>query len=198
MSWNSFTKTLGLSCSIFVMAAACSPKEDALGVEKATEHATHETHDDHSGHGQDEHKSHSPTVSQPDVSIDASVIQIENGIIRPPLGGKTMTAGYFTITLGQDDKIVAATSDIAENIELHTHEMNDGMMQMRKVEAVEVKAGVPLEFKPKGLHLMVFGVGELKEGETADVVLSLESGRTATAQFTIAVPDVSKGSGHKH
>ncbi len=178
MSWNTFGKTLGLVCSALILASACSPSNEVdENVSAATE---------------------SSTISQPDVSLVESAINIQNGIIRPPLGGKTVTAGYFTMVLGQDDRIISVSSDVAETIELHTHEMSDGMMQMRKVEGVDVKAGVPVVFEPKGLHLMIFGVNDVKEGDTADVTFTFESGRTASALFTVSTPDVSKDAGHKH
>ncbi len=41
---------------------------------------------------------------------------------------------------------------------------------MRPVESVEVAANSSLEFKPGGLHLMLFGVKE-GQAESADIIL---------------------------
>lgn len=56
------------------------------------------------------------------------------------------------------DRLLAARGDVAERVELHTHTMKDGVMQMRPVEAIEVPAGGKVELKPGGLHVMLLGL----------------------------------------
>lgn len=56
------------------------------------------------------------------------------------------------------DRLLAARGDVAGRIELHTHNMVDGVMQMRPVEAIEVPAGGKVELKPGGLHIMLLGL----------------------------------------
>ena len=68
---------------------------------------------------------------------------------------------------GKPDRIVSARTDIAEAVEIHTHEMKGGMMKMRRVESVEVPAGGGVRFKPHGLHLMLFGLKEPLAGGTS-------------------------------
>ena len=71
-------------------------------------------------------------------------------------------AAYFRVENGggESDRIVAARTEIADTVEIHTHEMDGGMMKMRRVESVEVPAGGEARFKPHGLHLMLFGLKE--------------------------------------
>ena len=49
-------------------------------------------------------------------------------------------------------------SDMAENIEVHRHIYDNGMMQMRQVQHLMVDAQSELLFKPGGYHLMLFGI----------------------------------------
>ena len=78
-------------------------------------------------------------------------------------------AAYFRVENGggESDRIVSARTDIAETVEIHTHEMDGGMMKMRRVESVEVPAGGEARFKPHGLHLMLFGLKEPLAGGTS-------------------------------
>ena len=71
-------------------------------------------------------------------------------------------AAYFRVVNsgGESDRIVSARTDIADTVEIHTHEMDGGMMKMRRVESVKVPAGGEVEFKPHGLHLMLLGLKE--------------------------------------
>lgn len=78
-------------------------------------------------------------------------------------------AAYFRVENGggESDRIVSARTNIAETVEIHTHEMDGGMMKMRRVESVEVPAGGEARFKPHGLHLMLFGLKEPLAGGTS-------------------------------
>ena len=78
-------------------------------------------------------------------------------------------AAYFRVenSGGEPDRIVSARTDIAESVEIHTHEMDGGMMKMRRVESVKVPAGGEARFKPRGLHLMLFGLKEPLAGGTS-------------------------------
>jgi len=69
-------------------------------------------------------------------------------------------AGYFKIENLADSRVtlMSADSDFAKRVELHTHEMNNGVMSMRKLKSVSMGANGSLEFKPGGHHLMIFGL----------------------------------------
>lgn len=180
MSAIVWIKGLGIGCVAMMLATACSPKDETV-----------ETTPQASVSGEQ-------VQAIDDVRIADTAIIVSNALIRTPLGGKTVTAGYFEMVLGQDDRLVSASSDIADKIELHTVEMTDGVMQMRKLEGVDIVAGQPVVFTPKHEHLMIFGVNDINEGDVAEVVFTFESGRTAIANFTVGQPDVSKGAGHDH
>ena len=86
-------------------------------------------------------------------------------------------AVYFRVENrgGEPDRIVSVRTDIAEAVELHTHELKDGMMKMRRVESVEVPAGGAALFKPHGLHVMLFGLKQpLVDGESFDLTVVFE------------------------
>ena len=75
---------------------------------------------------------------------------------------------------GEADSLIAASSPVFGRIELHTHEMNDGVMQMREVEALEAPAGDTLALEPGGNHLMLFEPGELPDSLEIPVTLQFE------------------------
>ena len=81
-------------------------------------------------------------------------------------------AAYFRVenSGGESDRIVSARTDIADTVEIHTHEMDGGMMKMRRVGSVEVPAAGGVRFRPRGLHLMLFGLKEPLAGGTSYVL----------------------------
>lgn len=67
-------------------------------------------------------------------------------------------AGYFRFTNGpRADRLIGASTP-GGRVELHTMTMDGGMMQMRKLDGLDVPAGATVEFKPGANHLMIFGL----------------------------------------
>lgn len=77
----------------------------------------------------------------------------------------------------QDDRLIAASSDIAKRVELHTHiETADGVMQMREVEAgFPVEAGGMHMLQRGGDHVMFMGlIRPMAQGDMVTVTLTFE------------------------
>ena len=96
-------------------------------------------------------------------------------------------AAYFRVENrgGAPDRIVSARTDIAESVEIHTHEMENGLMKMRQVESIEVSAGGEVLLKPHGLHVMLFGLKQpLVGGEGFDLTVVFEK----SGELELSVP----------
>lgn len=91
---------------------------------------------------------------------EAVEITTSGAWVRNPPGGRDVTAGFITITTNFNTELVAATSDEAARIELHTMSMEDGVMRMRAVTGFEITAGEPLHLASGGNHLMIFGLAD--------------------------------------
>jgi copper(I)-binding protein len=75
----------------------------------------------------------------------------------------------------QDHALVAVASPAAKFVELHTHNLIDDMMQMRRVAQLELPAGIRVNLKPGGLHLMLIGLQQpLVAGEAVPLRLTFE------------------------
>lgn len=121
-------------------------------------------------------------------STTAVAIDIENATVRLPLPGKTLSAGYFSIrnTDNQDKVLVEVRSPQFGLIELHKHEMKDGMMQMVSVDAIQVAAGQTVHLQPGGLHLMLFRpVKPLVLGEQVQLTLHWADGSLQQVSATV-------------
>ena len=125
-------------------------------------------------------------------------IVISSATIRPPLPGRDIAAGYMSVTnhTKTDDKLLSATSPISGRIELHTHLNENGVMKMRQVDGIEIKAGETVELKPGGLHLMMFDVNLPADQQDVSVTLNYEKAPSMT--MIIPLTDKSKGQGSAH
>jgi copper(I)-binding protein len=76
-----------------------------------------------------------------------------------------------------DDRLIAAASDVAARVELHTHiEDENGVMQMREVEeGFPLPAGEMHALERGGDHVMLMGLTrELKDGDSFPLTLIFE------------------------
>ena len=115
------------------------------------------------------------------VSDAASTVEVRDAFIVQPPEGRDVTGGGLHVSLtGAPMTLIAASTDAADTVELHTMSMENDMMKMRKVESFPVSEDAPLVLERGGNHLMLFGVKSLQLGEQVDVVLTFtdESGET--------------------
>jgi periplasmic copper chaperone A len=111
--------------------------------------------------------------------VHAAALSVKDAYVPEPPPGQTMAAMFLTVTnpLSQSLALVAATSPLASRVEFHTHVHANGQMKMQALPRVELPAKRDTEFKPGGLHLMLFGLKHaLKAGEDVPVTLSLSDG----------------------
>jgi copper(I)-binding protein len=94
---------------------------------------------------------------------------------RASAGMAKAGAAFMTLhnDTGMDDTLIAAKSDVASRVELHTHLMEDGVMKMREVkDGIPVKNGASQDLKPGSYHVMFMGLkAPLQENSTFPVTL---------------------------
>jgi copper(I)-binding protein len=98
------------------------------------------------------------------ISVLAELV-VEEGYVRKPIPGRSMSAAFMTVrnTGAEDFILTSACLEGAESVEIHTHSHDDGVMRMRQLHELTIKAGDSVTLEPGGLHLMVFGISELPE-----------------------------------
>lgn len=104
---------------------------------------------------------------------------------RPP---HENSAAYLTIsnTVGLDFELTGASTPRAGITELHSMEMVDGTMKMRRVESFLIADGTTLELKPGGNHLMFFELDAPWEvGQIISISLTLAGGLTMTVDAEV-------------
>jgi hypothetical protein len=109
-------------------------------------------------------------------------------------------AGFMTIRNAGPaaDRIVAARSEAARVMELHTHVRDGDVMRMRPVPAIELPPGQEVRLQPGGLHLMLIGLtGELRQGTEVPVTLVFE--RAGEVQVMLPVQAAgARAPAHRH
>lgn len=74
-------------------------------------------------------------------------------------------------------RLLAASSPLAERVELHDHLRDGDVMRMRRVDSVAIPASGQVQLQPGGLHVMLIGLKRpLKEGENVPLTLEFADG----------------------
>lgn len=105
-------------------------------------------------------------------------LQIADAWARETVAGQTSTAAYLTITNKGtgDDRLVGVSVPEPAKASVHATENRSGITHMREMNpGVAVPAGVTIELKPGGTHVMITGLqAPLRRGETLRLSLRFE------------------------
>lgn len=116
----------------------------------------------------------------------ASSIAVKDPYVRVMPPGASASAGFVTFknSSNKDVKIIAAKAEFAGTTELHTHEIKEGIMQMRKVDSMTIPANGELVLKPHGKHLMFFDLQKsLKANDKVKINFKLSNGESLDTTF---------------
>ena len=109
----------------------------------------------------------------------ADNVSVQDPYVRlaPPNAAAT---GAFMVIRNNGDKdvkVVKADNPVSKATELHTHLNEGGVMKMRPVPAIEIKAKGEAVLKPGGLHVMMIDLkAPLKEGDSVPITLTFDDG----------------------
>jgi copper(I)-binding protein len=103
----------------------------------------------------------------------------------------------------KDVKLVKAGSSAAKAVELHNHINDGGVMKMRMVTAIDIKAKGEAALKPGGYHVMLIDMkNPLKEGDKVAITLGFDDGSAKEVEALVKKPEAPKAemdhSQHKH
>ncbi|MGC1503032.1 MAG: copper chaperone PCu(A)C [Sulfitobacter sp.] len=112
-------------------------------------------------------------------ALFAGEITIKDAYIRSSTPTSKTGAAFLMLKNGRDadDRLVAASSDVAKRVELHTHkDAGNGVMQMVEIEGgIAVPAGGMHLLQRGGDHIMFMGLtGPLVQGQEVTVILTFE------------------------
>ena len=98
--------------------------------------------------------------------------------------------GYFTFTnkAATPGRLVAATSPVAERVEIHAIKVVGSGLRMRQREGgLAIPPSTTLTLKPRGYHLLLIGLKTpLEEGARVAVTLTFEHAGSLDIECTVA------------
>ncbi len=107
---------------------------------------------------------------------------------RATPGGAKTGAVYLTVENkgAAEDKLVGASTPVADKAQLHSMTMDNGVMKMRPLAALAVAPGGTATLEPGGNHMMLMGLHEpLKQGDSFPLTLEFEKAGTVEVQVIV-------------
>lgn len=140
----------------------------------------------------------SVTVSST-IASASDAISIQNAWVRVTAPGQDVGAAYMTFNSKQDATLIHVESDVTKSIEIHSMTMQNGVMKMRMLQNLPIKAGKPYKLEPGGFHLMLFDLKQpLAAGQHVNFELTFKSGSAEFKQIVKAPIQASADTENKH
>jgi copper(I)-binding protein len=121
----------------------------------------------------------------------AGALRIVHPHARPTAPSQSIGGGYLKLlTTGPGaDRLVSASTPVAQSVQLHTMRMEGDVMRMREVESIEIPPGQTVELKSGGMHLMLIGLkAPLVAGQRFSLKLGFEKAGEVTVDVTVDAP----------
>ncbi|MFY8193817.1 copper chaperone PCu(A)C [Novosphingobium sp. B1] len=106
-------------------------------------------------------------------------VVVTDAMIRLPAVPGSPGAAYFTVSQGSGAprKLVSVYVEGTGRAEMHETVTTGGVSKMQQVKDVPLEAGKSVQFKPGGMHVMLFDVEDtLKAGTNSELTVTLDNG----------------------
>ena len=140
------------------------------------------------------------------VFAHAHGIDVKDAWVRSAVPGQSGTGAFMSITAKDGAKLVGASSPVAGVTEVHEMKMDGDVMRMRAVPALDLPAGITVQLKPGGYHVMLFELPrQFRDGERFPLTLRFE--KAGEVEVAVAVQKDApataphghdQGAGHDH
>jgi periplasmic copper chaperone A len=117
-----------------------------------------------------------------------SSIAVQQPWARATPAGATTGAVYMTLNnkTGSADRLIGASSDAADKLQIHEMKVVNGVMQMRQLDnGLPIPAGGSVVLEPSSYHVMLIGLKKpLAPGETFPLTLTFQK----AGNISVTVP----------
>lgn len=146
--------------------------------------------------------------------VPPPAVKVEGAWARATVVGQTGGGAFMSLTSPNTLKLVGVSSTVAGVAELHEMKMDGDIMRMRPVPAIDLPAGVSVQLKPGGFHVMFMDLKTpLRKDTQIQLTLKLQNAQGQISQVQVSVPVLlsapnsasaehggqgAHGPGHKH
>jgi copper(I)-binding protein len=125
--------------------------------------------------------------SQPGTEV--APVEVNDVWTRDSVGGTANAAVFMTIASPSADRLVGASTSVADKTDLMTMKMDGGTMAMIYLEAIDLPANTPVSLTSGGLHVWLEGLKQpLKAGQSFPLTLEFEKAGKQEVAVSVIEP----------
>lgn len=131
------------------------------------------------------------TFSAGALAASADNVTVHEPYVRLAPPNAPATGAFMVIKNNgdKDVKVLKADNPASKVTELHTHLNEGGVMKMRPVAAIDIKAKGEAVLQPGGLHVMLINMNApLKEGDSVPITLTFDDGSSKKVDAKVVRP----------
>ena len=117
-------------------------------------------------------------------------VTVKDAWVRATVAQQKATGAFMQLRAARDTKLVSVTTPLTPMAEVHEMAMDNHVMKMRHVAALDLPAGKSVELRPGGYHLMLMDLKQqVKAGDSVPLTLVFEdkAGRRETVEVKAEV-----------
>lgn len=121
----------------------------------------------------------------------ADQVSVQDPYVRLAPPGAPATGAFMVLKNNgdKDVKVVKADNPASKVTEMHSHVNDGGVMKMRPVPAIDIKAKGEAVLKPGGLHIMLIDLkAPMKEGDVVPISLEFDDGSSKKVEAKVVRP----------
>jgi periplasmic copper chaperone A len=125
------------------------------------------------------------------IAGSAEQISVQDPYVRLAPPNAPATGAFMVIKNNgdKDVKILKADNPVSKVTELHTHLNEGGVMKMRPIAAIEIKANGEAILKPGGMHVMMIDLkAPMREGDMVPMTLIFDDGSSKQFEARVVRP----------
>lgn len=143
------------------------------------------------------------TLSASALAAHAQSVEVKDAWVRGTVPAQKATGAFMEITGKTAARLVGAESTAAATVEIHNMAMQNGVMKMFPVEAIDIPAGKTVKLASGGYHVMLMGLKQqMNPGERVPLKLTFELAdkKRESVELSVEVRDITgeRKSTHHH
>ncbi|RZA30136.1 MAG: copper chaperone PCu(A)C [Lysobacteraceae bacterium] len=116
-------------------------------------------------------------------------VTVSDPWIRATVAAQKVTGAFMRVQSAAPARLVGVQSEVAGRAELHEMAMQGQTMRMRRVDAIELPAGKPVNLASGGYHIMLMDLKrQVKEGESVELTLQVQDAAGKRQDVKVNVP----------
>lgn len=116
-------------------------------------------------------------------------VSVSEPWIRATVPAQKVTGAFMRLQAAQPARLVGVQTEVAGRAELHEMAMEGQTMRMRRVDAIELPAGKPVNLASGGYHIMLMDLKrQVKEGESIELTLQVQDAAGKRQDLKVNVP----------